>query len=184
LPKRKSSPFVPEMEKGAFPREVLRKMGSLGLMGIPIPEKYGGAGMDFISYILAIHEISKVSAALGVILSVHTSVGTYPILAFGTEEQRQKYVPKLARGEYLAAFCLTEANAGSDAKAIRTRAVRDGDHYVINGGKIFITNGGEADLYILFAKTDPGLGKDGITAFIVKRGRRASSSERTRKKWA
>jgi hypothetical protein len=164
------APFVPEMEKGAFPREVLRKMGSLGLMGIPIPEKYGGAGMDFISYIVAIHEISKVSAALGVILSVHTSVGTYPILAFGTEEQRQKYVPKLARGEYLAAFCLTEANAGSDAKAIRTRAVRDGDHYVINGGKIFITNGGEADLYILFAKTDPGLGKDGITAFIVEKG--------------
>ena len=111
------------MEAGEFPREILKKMGELGLMGITVPEKYGGAEMDFISYIIAIHELSKVSAVVGVILSVHTSVGTNPILYFGTEEQKQKYVPKLASGEYLGAFCLTEPCAGSDAGALKTRAV-------------------------------------------------------------
>jgi len=161
------APFVENMEKGEFPRPILKKMGELGLMGIPIDEKYGGAGMDFTSYIIAIHEISKVSAAVGVILSVHTSVGTNPILYFGTEEQKEKYVPKLASGEYLGAFCLTEPQAGSDAAALKTRAVRQGDHYVINGSKIFITNGGEADTYIVFVSTDPEKGKQGITAFIV-----------------
>ena len=163
------APFVPTMEQGVFPREVLKKMGELGLMGIPIPAKYGGAEMDFISYILAIHEISKVSATIGVILAVHTSVGTNPILYFGTEEQKQKYLPKLAAGEYLGAFALTEPSAGSDAGSLKSRAVRQGDEYVINGSKVFITNGGEADTYIVFASTNPEAGTRGISAFIVEK---------------
>ncbi|MBU8914968.1 acyl-CoA dehydrogenase [Bacillus sp. FJAT-29953] len=163
------APFIEKMEKGEFPREILRKMGGLGLMGIPVPEQYGGAEMDFTSYIIAINELSKVSATMGVILSVHTSVGTNPILYFGTEEQKQKYVPKLAAGEYLGAFCLTEPSAGSDAASMKSRAVRDGDHFVINGSKVFITNGGEADVYIVFAKTNPELGAKGVSAFIVEK---------------
>ncbi|MFH7818973.1 acyl-CoA dehydrogenase [Neobacillus thermocopriae] len=163
------APFVEKMEKGEFPRPILRKMGELGLMGIPVPEKYGGAEMDFTSYIIAINELSRVSATLGVILSVHTSVGTNPILYFGTEEQKQKYVPKLASGEFLGAFCLTEPSAGSDAASLKSRAVRNGDHYIINGSKVFITNGGEADIYIVFAKTNPDLGSKGVSAFIVEK---------------
>lgn len=144
-------------------------MGEMGLMGIPIAEEWGGAGADFVSYILAIHEISKVSATVGVILSVHTSVGTNPILYFGTDEQKRKYVTKLARGEYLGAFALTEPHAGSDASSIRTTAVRKGDEYILNGNKVFITNGGEADTYITFAVTDSTKGTKGISAFIVEK---------------
>uniref|UniRef100_C5D9Q4 Acyl-CoA dehydrogenase n=1 Tax=Geobacillus sp. (strain WCH70) TaxID=471223 RepID=C5D9Q4_GEOSW len=164
------APFVERMEQGEFPRPILNKMAELGLMGITVPEEYGGAGMDFISYIIAIHEISKVSATVGVILSVHTSVGTNPILYFGTEEQKKKYVPKLSSGEYLGAFCLTEPGAGSDVKSLKTKAVRQGDYYILNGSKIFITNGGEADTYIVFARTDPNeKGSRGISAFIVEK---------------
>lgn len=160
-------PFVPKMEAGVFPREIVSKMAELGLMGIPIPESYGGAGMDFVSYITAIHEISKISPTVGVILSVHTSVGTYPILNFGNEEQKMAYIPKLASGEYLGAFCLTEPSAGSDAGSLKSRAVRKNGEYIINGSKMFITNGGEADVYIVFASTDPSKGNKGISAFIV-----------------
>ncbi|TYS17926.1 acyl-CoA dehydrogenase [Rossellomorea vietnamensis] len=163
------APFVERMEAGEFPREILKKMADLGLMGITIPEKYGGSEMDFTSYISAIHELSKVSATVGVILSVHTSVGTNPILYFGTEEQKQKYVTKLASGEYLGAFCLTEPSAGSDAGSLKSRAVKKDDHYVINGSKVFITNGGEADVYIVFASTDPDKGGRGVSAFIVEK---------------
>jgi len=163
------APVVEKMEKGQFPRELLRKMGGLGLMGISIPEEYGGAEMDFVSYVIAIHELSKASAAVGVILSVHTSVGTNPIVYFGTQEQKQKYLPKLAAGDYLAAFCLTEPSAGSDAASLKTRAKREGAHYILNGSKMFITNGGEADVYIVFAKTNPDLGSKGISAFIVEK---------------
>jgi acyl-CoA dehydrogenase len=163
------APFVEKMEEGEFPREILKKMGELGLMGIPVPEEYGGSEMDFISYIIAIHEISKVSATVGVILSVHTSVGTNPILYFGTEEQKKKYVPKLAAGEYLGAFCLTEPSAGSDAASMKTRAVKKDGHYVLNGSKVFITNGGEADVYIVFASTNPEAGPKGVSAFIVEK---------------
>ena len=145
-------------------------MGELGLMGITVPEEYGGSGMDLTSYIIAINELSKVSAVVGVILSVHTSVGTNPILYFGTEEQKKQYVPKLASGEFLGAFCLTEPSAGSDAAALKTKAVKDGEHYVLNGSKVFITNGGEADVYIVFASTDPSQGSRGISAFIVDKG--------------
>ncbi len=163
------SPFINRMEDGEFPRELLKKMGPLGLMGIPVPEQYGGSEMDFMSYIIAIHEISKVSATLGVILSVHTSVGTYPILYFGTEEQKKKFIPKLASGEYLGAFALTEPGSGSDAASLKTRAVLDRDKYILNGSKVFITNGGEADTYIVFASTNPDAGSKGISAFIVEK---------------
>ncbi|WP_280770484.1 acyl-CoA dehydrogenase [Salipaludibacillus daqingensis] len=156
-------------ETDEFPRHIVKEMGELGLMGIPIPEKYGGSEMDYTSYILAIQEISRVSAAVGVILSVHTSVGTNPILYFGTEEQKQKYIPKLASGEYLGAFALSEPSAGSDAASMRTTAKLDGDSYVLNGSKAWITSGGEADTYIVFAKTDPAAGKKGVSAFIVEK---------------
>ncbi|RFU70856.1 acyl-CoA dehydrogenase [Peribacillus saganii] len=164
------APFFEQMEAGVFPRPILKKMGELGLMGIPVPEQYGGSEMDYLSYIIAIHEISKVSPTVGVILSVHTSVGTNPILNFGNEEQKQKYVPKLASGDYLGAFCLTEASAGSDAGSLKSRAVKEGDFYRINGSKMFITNGGEADVYIVFASTHPEAGSKGVSAFIVEKG--------------
>ncbi|WP_102348210.1 acyl-CoA dehydrogenase [Bacillus sp. Marseille-P3661] len=164
------APFVNRMEENdEFPRDILNKMAQLGLMGITIPETYGGAGMDYTSYIIAIHELSKVSATIGVILSVHTSVGTNPILYFGNDEQKKKYVPKLAAGEYLGAFALTEPGAGSDASNIKTRAVKQNDYYLLNGSKIFITNGGEADTYIVFAVTDSEQGSKGISAFIVEK---------------
>jgi acyl-CoA dehydrogenase len=162
------APAIEHMEETEeFPRHLIKKMAELGLMGIPIPEEYGGAGMDFTSYIIAINELSKVSATIGVILSVHTSVGTNPILYFGNEEQKKKYIPKLASGEYLGAFGLTEPSSGSDAASLKTRAVKQGDHYVLNGSKIFITNAGEADVYIVFASTEPDKGSYGISAFIV-----------------
>ncbi|MBM7580890.1 acyl-CoA dehydrogenase [Jeotgalibacillus terrae] len=162
-------PFIERMEAGEFPREILNKMAELGLMGITVPEEYGGAGMDFTSYIIAINELAKVSPVVSVILSVHTSVGTNPILYYGNEEQKQKYVTKLATGEHLGAFCLTEPSAGSDAASLKTRAVKKDGHYVLNGSKIFITNGGEADTYIVFAVTDPEKGTRGISAFIVEK---------------
>lgn len=165
--KTEIEPFIPKMEAGEFPREILTKMGELGLMGMTISEEYGGAEMDFLSYIIAIQELSKVSAVMGVILSVHTSVGTNPIIQFGDDEQKNRYLPKMATGEYLGAFCLTEATSGSDAGSLKTRAVRDGDDYVLNGSKMFITNGGEADVYIVFASTDRSKKTYGITAFIV-----------------
>lgn len=167
--KAEIEPIIPKMEAGEFPREVLGKMGELGLMGMTIPETYGGAETDFLSYILAIQELSKVSAVMGVILSVHTSVGTNPIIQFGSEEQKKRYLPKMATGEYLGAFCLTESTAGSDAGSLKTRAVKDGDEYVLNGSKMFITNGGEADVYIVFASTDSEKKTYGITAFIVEK---------------
>ena len=167
--KNEIAPFVEEMEKGAFPTHLLKKLGELGLMGITAPSSLGGADMDFTSYIIAINELSKVSATMGVILSVHTSVGTNPIIYYGNREQRNKYVPKLASGEWIGAFCLTEPGAGSDAASIKTRAERKDNHYVINGSKVFITNGGEAQVYIVFAVTDPQAGARGISAFIVNK---------------
>lgn len=168
--KTEIEPFIEHMEEGQFPRAILKKMGELGLMGTTAPASLGGSEMDFTSYIITINELSKVSAVIGVILSVHTSVGTNPIIYFGNEAQQQKYVPKLASGEYLGAFCLTEPGAGSDAGSLKTRAVKDGDNYVINGSKVFITNGGEADVYIVFASTNPEQGSRGISAFVVEKG--------------
>ncbi|WP_211655033.1 acyl-CoA dehydrogenase [Planococcus alpniumensis] len=167
--KEEIMPFIERMEEGEFPTDIIKKMGGLGLMGITAPEKYGGSEMDFTSYITAIHELSKASGVIGVILSVHTSVGTNPIINFGTEEQIAKYVPKLATGEYLGAFCLTEPSAGSDAAALKTRAVKKDGQYILNGSKVYITNGGEADSYIVFASTNPEAGPRGISAFIVEK---------------
>ncbi|UJL46011.1 acyl-CoA dehydrogenase [Virgibacillus sp. NKC19-16] len=154
-------------QEDRFPQEIIQKMGELGLMGIPIPQKYGGSGMDYSSYIIGINELSKVSATLGVILSVHTSVGTNPILKFGNEDQKKHYLPKLASGVYLGAFAVTEPGAGSDVSSMKTTAKKQGDHYILNGSKVFITNGGAADTYITFART--GEGPNGISGFIVEK---------------
>lgn len=173
------APEVERMEReDRFPTEIIRKMGELGLMGISIPEKYGGSGMDFTSYIIAINELAKVSSTIGVILSVHSSVGTNPILYFGTEEQKQKYIPKLATGEFLGAFALTEPGAGSDAKSLKMTAKDKGDHFVLNGSKIFITNGGEAETYITFART----AENEISAFIVEKDSEGFSVGKKEKK--
>ena len=153
-----------------FPWENIKIMAELGLMGLPVPEKYGGAEVDTVSYSLAIEEISKACAATGAILAVHTSAGTMPIVAFGTEEQKQKYVPALAAGEKIGAFALTEPGAGSDASRVATTATLDGDHYVLNGTKCFITNGGVAETTVVFASVDKSKGVKGITAFIVEKG--------------
>ncbi|MUT68715.1 acyl-CoA dehydrogenase family protein [Paenibacillus sp. NEAU-GSW1] len=161
-------PAVTRMEKEErFPNELVAGMAARGWMGIPIAKQWGGMGGDFISYIVAIHEISKASAALGVILSVHSSVCTLPILKHGTEAQRNRYVSKLAKGEWLGAFALTEPHAGSDAASIRTVAEKDGGHYVLNGAKLFITNAGAADVYLAFAVSDPEKRAKGVTAFLI-----------------
>ena len=153
-----------------FPTDVVKKMGELGLMGLPYEEKYGGAGLDATSYAIAVEELSRVDGGCGVILSAHTSLGTYPIYAFGTEEQKMKYLPDLCSGKKVGAFGLTEPNAGSDAGGTETTAEDKGDHYLLNGEKIFITNGGEASTYVVFAVTTPGIGTKGISAFIVEKG--------------
>ncbi|CAA7600533.1 Acyl-CoA dehydrogenase/oxidase C-terminal [Acididesulfobacillus acetoxydans] len=154
-------------ETHEFPLASIQKMGELGLMGIPIPEDYGGAGADFLSYIIAIEEIARGCASTAVILAVHTSVGTFPILYFGTEAQKRRYLPKLARGEMIGAFALTEANSGSDASSLVTTAEKRGDHYVLNGSKRFITNSGYAGVYTVMASTDRSKGPHGVTAFLV-----------------
>ena len=153
-----------------FPEKIVREMGENGWLGLPYPKEYGGAGRDVLSYVLAVEELSRVDAGVGVILSAHVSLGSWPIFAFGTESQKQKYLKPLASGQKLAAFGLTEENAGSDAGGTQTTAVSDGDHYILNGSKVFITNGGEADTYVVFAVTTPGIGTHGISAFIVEKG--------------
>lgn len=153
-----------------FPWDNVKKMAEMGLMGSPVPEVYGGAELDTVSYIITIEEISKGCAATGAILAVHTSAGTMPILLFGTEEQKQKYIPDLASGRKVGAFALTEPDAGSDASRVRTTAVLDGDEYVLNGSKCFISNGGTAETYTVFATVDKSKGTKGITAFIVEKG--------------
>ncbi len=155
-------------EEERFPAETVKKMAEIGLLGINVPQELGGAGGDMKMYITAVETLSKACATTGVILSAHTSLCVAPIMEFGTPDQRAKYIPKLASGEWLGAFGLTEPNAGTDAKNQQTTAVLDGDNYVINGTKIFITNGGKADVYVIFAMTDKSLGLKGITAFIVE----------------
>ncbi|MBC7087401.1 MAG: acyl-CoA dehydrogenase [Tissierellales bacterium] len=156
-------------EEERFPIENVRKMSELGMMGIPFESKYGGSDGDNLSYILAVEELSKVCATTGVILSAHTSLCCNPIYAYGTDEQKMKYLVPLAKGEKLGAFGLTEPNAGSDAAMQQTTAIKEGDYYKINGSKIFITNGGYADIYIIFAMTDKQKGTRGISAFIVEK---------------
>ncbi|MBU3188822.1 acyl-CoA dehydrogenase family protein [Clostridium bowmanii] len=156
-------------QENKFPEEAVKKLGQMGMMGIPYPKEYGGAGMDVMSYAIAVEELSRVDGGTGVILSAHTSLGAYPISAYGTEEQKQKYLVPLAKGEKLGAFGLTEENAGSDAGGTETTAVLYGDNYILNGEKIFITNAGKADIYVVFAITTPDIGVRGISAFIVEK---------------
>lgn len=152
---------------GQFPAVELEEMGRLGLMGMVVPEEYGGAGTDFVAYALAIEEIAAGDGAVSTIMAVHNSVGCVPILKYGTPEQKEHFLTPMARGAKLGCFCLTEPQAGSDAAAIKTRAVRDGDSYVLNGSKQFITSGKNAQVAIVFAVTDPAAGKKGLSAFIV-----------------
>lgn len=164
------APHVAEMEsKGEFPRRFLEKLAELDLMGIPIPTEWGGAGSDYISYIITIEEISRVWASLGVILAVHTSLGCYPLLNFGNQEQKERFLFDLAAGKKLGAFALTEPDAGSDAASIKTGAKKVGNEYILNGSKVFITSAGEADVYLTMAVTDPGKGPRGISAFLVEK---------------
>ena len=157
-------------QQNEFPEDAVRKLGEMGLMGIPYPKEYGGAGLDILSYAIAVEELARVDGGAGVILSAHVSLGSWPIFAYGTEEQKRKYLVPLAKGEKIGAFGLTEPNAGSDAGGTETTAVLKGDHYVLNGGKIFITNAPKADTYVVFAVTTPDIGTRGISAFIVEKG--------------
>ncbi len=154
-------------ESHEFPTETVRKMAELGLLGMFVPEHYGGAGMDFLSYVIAVEELSRVCASHGVICSVNNSLVCYPILAYGNEAQKQEYLVPLAKGERLGCYCLTEPNAGSNAANQQTTAVLDGDHYVLNGTKLFITTAGPADVLVVYTATDRSLGPKGISAFIV-----------------
>lgn len=157
-------------EQERFDRSLYDKMGELGLTGIPWPEEYGGIGSDFLSYVIAVEELSRVCASTGVTLSAHTSLASWPIFKFGTEEQKQQFLRPLATGEKLGAYGLTEPGSGSDAGGMRTTAVKDGDSYVLRGSKIFTTNGGEAEIYVVFAVTDPEKKHKGTSAFIVEKG--------------
>ena len=157
-------------QQNEFPDEAIRKLGEMGLMGIPFPAEYGGAGLDALSYAIAVEELARVDGGAGVILSAHVSLGSWPIFAYGTEEQKRKYLVPLAKGEKIGAFGLTEPNAGSDAGGTETTAVLKGDHYVLNGGKIFITNAPKADTYVVFAVTTPDIVNRGLSAFIVEKG--------------
>lgn len=158
---------VDELER--FPIETVEKFKKFGFLGIPFPKEYGGQGADVLTYILAVEELSKACGTTGVILSAHTSLCAAPIYEFGTEEQKQKYLVPLSNGTYLGAFGLTEAGAGTDAAGQQTKAILDGDNYIINGSKIFITNASHADIYIIMAMTDKPKGTKGISAFIVER---------------
>jgi alkylation response protein AidB-like acyl-CoA dehydrogenase len=153
-----------------FPDELVRKMGELGFMGIMVDPKYGGSGMDAISYVLIMEELSKIDASASVMVSVNNSLVCYGIEAYGSEEQKQKYLTKLATGESIGAFCLSEPEAGSDATSQKTTAIDMGDHYIINGTKNWITNGGRSDVYLVIAQTDREKGHKGINAFIVEKG--------------
>ena len=154
-------------KEGWLDGQVLEQMGELGLLGMMVPEEWGGSYIDYSCYALAVEEISRGCAATGAVMSIHSSVGCAPLLRWGSEEQKQQWLPALASGEVLSCFCLTEPQAGSEANNLRTRAVEDGDHWVINGSKQFVSNAKRAGLAIVFAVTDPKLGKKGLSAFLV-----------------
>jgi alkylation response protein AidB-like acyl-CoA dehydrogenase len=163
------APIAAELDElGEFPYDTIKKMGQLGFMGIEVPERYGGADLDAIAYVLAMEEISKVDASHGTIMSVNNSLFCHGILAFGTEEQKNKFVVPIATGEKIGAYSLTEPMSGSDAATMRSRAVRDGDHYVINGTKSWVTSGPAAGYIVLFTMTNPEAGHRGITAFLIE----------------
>lgn len=169
-------------ETERYPMETVKKMAKYNMMGIPFPVEYGGAGGDVLSYIIAVEELAKVCATTSVILSAHTSLCASLIEEFGTEEQKQKYLIPLAKGEKIGAFGLTEPNAGTDASGQQSIAVLEGDHYVLNGSKIFITNGGVADILVVFAMTDRSKGNKGISAFIIEKGFKGFSTGKVENK--
>lgn len=176
-------PIAEEIDENErFPEENVPKMAEAGFLGIPVPEQYEGQGGDILTYILCVEEMSRVCATTGVIVSGHTSLCIDPILHFGTEEQKKKYIPDLASGRKLGGFGLTEPNAGTDASRQKTVAVLDGDHYVLNGSKCFITNGAVADIFVILAMTKPEDGNHGISAFIVERGFKGFSNGKHEKK--
>ncbi|SDX81098.1 acyl-CoA dehydrogenase [Salimicrobium album] len=157
-------------EEERFDRNIFDQMSELGLTGIPWPEEYGGIGSDFVSYAIAVEELSRVCASTGVTLSAHISLASWPIYTFGNKEQKENFLTRLATGEALGAYALSEPGAGSDVSSMRTQAKKDGDDYILNGNKVWITNGGVADIYLVFAKTDQDAGHKGISAFIVEKG--------------
>ena len=176
-------PLAEEIDENErFPKESIEKMADNGMFGIPFPEEYGGEEGTYMMYVVAVEELSKVCASTGVTLSAHTSLGSAPIYDWGTEEQKQKYLTRLASGECLGAFGLTEPNAGTDASRQKTTAVREGDHYILNGSKCFITNAGEAGIYVVMAMTDKEKGNHGISAFIVEDGFKGFSIGKHEKK--
>ena len=176
-------PIAADIDKEhRFPEENVKLMGKYGLLGVPFPAEYGGAGMDNICYSITVEELSRVCASTGVICSAHTSLCAWPIFNFGTEEQKQKYLVPLAKGEHLGAFGLTEPNAGTDAAGQQTTAIDKGDHWVLNGSKVFITNGGYADTFVVMAMTDKSKGTRGISSFIVEKGYEGFSIGKTEEK--
>lgn len=169
-------------EAERFDRGIFNQMAELGLTGIPWPEEYGGIGSDFVSYVIAVEELSRVCASTGVVLSAHTSLACWPIYMYGNDKQKQTYLRPLAEGEHLGAYALTEAGSGSDARHMKTTAQKEGNDYILNGSKMFITNGGVADTYIVFAQTNEQDGKKGISAFIVEKDRPGFSIGKKEKK--
>ncbi len=169
--KTELAPIAKEIDdEGRFPWEAVEKMGPLNLFGMQVPRHYGGAEIDSISYCLVIEEISRICASMGLMLAVHNGVAVYPIAEFGSEEQKARFLPPLAAGEKIGAFCLTEPNAGSDAMSIESTAIREADSYIVNANKIFVTNGGVADVLILFVSVNPKDVKKGFSAILVERG--------------
>ncbi|HLS09960.1 acyl-CoA dehydrogenase [Lentibacillus sp.] len=169
-------------EEERFDRDIFDKMAELGLTGIPWPEEYGGIGADFVSYVIAVEELSRVCASTGVTLSAHLSLASWPIYKYGNEEQKKTFLHRLATGEALGAYALSEPGSGSDAAGMKTVAKKDGDDYILNGNKVWITNGGVADIYIVFALTDPEAKHKGISAFIVEKGMEGFTTGKKEKK--
>jgi alkylation response protein AidB-like acyl-CoA dehydrogenase len=168
---RELRPIAAQIDQEArFPWEIVDRMGPLGYFGIQVPRELHGAGLDSLSYAIVIEEVSRVSGSIGLCLSVHNSVAVYPILAFGSAEQRQRWIPALASGKKIGAFCLTEPNAGSDAGGISATALPREDHWLVNANKVFVTNGGIADICLIFARTDPAAGRRGISVVVAERG--------------
>ena len=168
---RELRPIAADIDREArFPWEVVEKMGALGYFGIQVPRAFGGAGLDTISYAIIIEEISRVCGAMGLCVTVHNSVAVYPLVVFGSDAQKERWVKPLASGEKIGAFCLTEPNAGSDAGAVTATAIAGNDHYTLNANKVFVTNGGVADICLIFARTDPSAGRKGISMVVAERG--------------
>ncbi|MBN2062719.1 MAG: acyl-CoA dehydrogenase family protein [Deltaproteobacteria bacterium] len=168
---REIKPIAKDLDiEARFPWEIVEKMGKLGYFGIQVPPELGGAGMDTVSYCIVIEEISRVCAGLGLCVTVHNSVCVYPLLVFGSEEQKRRWVPPLAKGEKIGAFCLTEPNAGSDITSIESTAVSEGDYYIVNANKVLVTNGGVADTCLIFTRTDPADRYKGISVIVAERG--------------